>query len=291
MKRWVLAFVFSESDDPRFHQDVESVLASLKTSAGKSRRSQSAIEYTLDLESQDELPLRTQLKSLLAHRQIDFCLLPEEDRSDKGLVVFDMDSTLIRQEVIDELARVHGIGEKVSAITERAMRGELNFDQSLTERVSLLKGLKEHQLIDVYKRLGLSPGAEILVSTLKAKGFKTAIVSGGFKFFANNFKELLGMDHVFANELEFQDGILTGRVRGDIVNAQRKADLLLELAASYNLKPHNVIAVGDGANDIPMLKAAGLGVAYHAKARVRESVCHEINHGPLSTLLYYLGLT
>ena len=198
-------------------------------------------------------------------------------RRTRRLVAFDMDSTLIEAEVIDELAKRAGVGAEVAAITERAMRGELDFSESFRLRVALLAGLDEQVLEEVAAELRLSEGAEKLVSTLRRIGFRTAIISGGFSFFGRRLQQRLGIDYVFANELDIVDGKVSGRVTGEIVDGRRKAELLREIAAREGISLEQVIAVGDGANDLPMLSIAGLGIAFRAKPIVKESARHAIS--------------
>ena len=206
--------------------------------------------------------------------------------SEMGLVVTDMDSTLISIECIDEIADMLGIKTDVSAITEAAMRGELDFAASLTQRVALLKGLPESELQRVYdERLKLNPGAEELLRYLKQSSIKLALVSGGFTFFTNKLKQRLGLDYTLANTLEIEDGCLTGRVSGDIIGAQSKADLLLKLSAELGLERQQVIAMGDGANDLLMMNEAGLSVAYHAKPTVQKQTDIQLNHTGLNALV------
>jgi len=210
-------------------------------------------------------------------------------RRNRRLAVFDMDSTLIEAEVIDELAKAAGVGEKVAAITERAMRGELDFRASFKERLALLKGLPEDVLAGIGASLRLTEGAEVLFAELKRLGYKTAILSGGFSYFARQVQQKLGIDYVFANELEIVDGHLTGVAVEPIVDAQRKADLLRELTEREGLQLEQTLAVGDGANDLPMLALAGLGVAFRAKPLVRRSAKQAITTLGLDGVLYLLG--
>jgi phosphoserine phosphatase len=210
-------------------------------------------------------------------------------RRNRRLVCFDMDSTLIQTEVIDELAHRAGVGEKVSAITEAAMRGELDFKESFKQRIGLLKGLDESVLKDIAENLPITEGAEKLISTLKKYGYKTAILSGGFTYFGRFLQSKMGVDYVFANELEIEDGKLTGNYVGEIVDGQRKAELLKLLAFKEDIHLEQTIAVGDGANDLPMLNLAGLGIAFHAKPLVKASASHAISTIGLDGILYLLG--
>lgn len=212
-------------------------------------------------------------------------------RKSKRLVVMDMDSTLISIEVIDELARAHGVYDRVAAITERAMRGELDFQQSLRERVALLRGLDAGVLHELAGRLPLNDGAERLCATLRRLGFRLAVISGGFSDAAEALQRRLGLDHAFANRLGVAEGRLTGEVVGTIVDAERKAALLGELAASEGISLDQVIAVGDGANDLPMLRKAGLGVAFRAKPAVRAEADVAFSHSGLDAILYLIGLS
>lgn len=211
-------------------------------------------------------------------------------RRAKRLVVLDMDSTLIQIEVIDELARLAGVGEQVADITERAMNGELDFQQALRERVSLLQGLSADALEQVYRDLPFTPGAKNLIRILRKLGFRTAVISGGFDFFTDRLKTELGLDYAYANALEIADGKVTGQVAGAIVDGQRKAELLGEIAEREGITLSQVIAIGDGANDLPMLDRAGLGIAFNAKARVREQADYHINQGSLDSILHLLGI-
>ncbi len=212
-------------------------------------------------------------------------------RRNRRLVVFDMDSTLIQCEVIDELAKEAGVESAVSDITKKAMMGELDFNESLRTRLSYLKGLKVSVLEKIALRLPLTDGVERLMINLKKMGYKTAILSGGFTYFGNYLRDKLGFDYVFANQLEIKDGCLTGNVLGEIVNAQKKADYLKEIAQRENIMLEQSIAVGDGANDLPMLHTAGLGIAFHAKPLVRQNAKQSISKFGLDGILYLLGFS
>ncbi|MEN8406690.1 phosphoserine phosphatase SerB [Acinetobacter seifertii] len=230
---------------------------------------------------------------LLLSSELNIDVAVQEDnayRRNRRLVCFDMDSTLIEQEVIDELAIEAGVGAQVAEITERAMQGELDFQQSFRARVALLKGLDAAVLPKIAERLTITEGAERLISTLKALGYKTAILSGGFQYFAEYLQGKLGIDEVHANVLDVQDGIVTGEVKGVIVDGARKAELLRELANKLDISLEQAMAVGDGANDLPMLAIAGLGVAYRAKPLVRQNANQAISSVGLDGVLYLLGM-
>ncbi len=211
-------------------------------------------------------------------------------RRNRRLFAFDMDSTLIAGEVIDELAKLAGVGEQVSKITAAAMRGELDFQQSFRARVGLLRGLPVERAYSLIDSIPLVQGAERLISTLRRLGYKTAILSGGFNFFAQHLQSRLGIDYVFSNELDIVDGVVTGQVTSQIVDAQRKAELLRQIAATENISLGQVVAVGDGANDLPMLNIAGMGIAFHAKPVVRERAANSLSYLGLDSLLYLIGI-
>ena len=211
-------------------------------------------------------------------------------RRHRRLIAFDMDSTLIRTEVIDELARRAGVSQEVCRITERAMNGELDFKQSLISRVAQLEGLPRAELERVAREMPLTDGAQRLIRNLKILGYKVAIISGGFSFFGRHLQNRLGIDYVFANELEIENDQLTGRVCGEIVDGEKKAKLLQHLADKENISLEQVIAVGDGANDLPMLDLAGLGIAFRAKPMVREGAKQALSNVSLDCVLYFLGL-
>ena len=223
--------------------------------------------------------------------QIDYGFVPAgKTLADFGLVVMDMDSTLINIECIDEIADMQGIKPQVAEITEAAMRGEIDFAESLRRRVALLKNLDERALQRVYdERLKLNPGAELMLYELKKHGIKTLLVSGGFVFFTQRLKERLGFDFAHANELEIVDGKLTGEVQGKIVDAQGKADWLNRIRVELELKPEQVIAMGDGANDLKMMAEAGSSIAYHAKPVVRTQASYALNFVGLDGLVNLLG--
>lgn len=226
-------------------------------------------------------------------QELGFDISFQEDnlyRRNRRLVCFDMDSTLIETEVIDELAERAGVGEQVKAITESAMRGEIDFCESFRQRVALLKGLDESVMRDIAENLPIMEGASRALRILKKYGYKIAILSGGFTYFGNYLKQKFGIDYVYANELEVDDnGKLTGNYVGDIVDGQRKAELLRLIAKFENLDLQQVIAVGDGANDLPMLNCAGLGIAFHAKPKVKANAKQSISSIGLDGVLYMLG--
>ena len=235
---------------------------------------------------------RKKLMALATELTLDLAV--QEDgiyRRHRRLIAFDMDSTLIETEVIDELAKHKGVGSEVAKITHQAMSGELDFRESLIRRVALLEGLPETILSTVAAQLPLTEGVASLFKTLKLLGYKTAILSGGFDYFGHALQAQLGVDHVFANRLEIVDGFLTGRVLAPVVDAEAKARILRALAEKEGISMAQTIAVGDGANDLEMLGAAGLGIAYHAKDLVRERSRHAISTLGLDSILYLLGIS
>ncbi|QIA64085.1 phosphoserine phosphatase [Vibrio astriarenae] len=229
-------------------------------------------------------------KAILDELELEYATLHDvPDLSKPGLIVFDMDSTAIQIECIDEIAKLAGVGEEVSEVTERAMQGELDFEQSLRQRVSKLKGADESILESVRSTLPLMPDLTALINALKGFGWKTAIASGGFTYFSDHLKEMLELDYARSNQLEIVDGKLTGNVLGDVVSAQTKADIVHELAEQYDIEIHNTVAVGDGANDLVMMGEAGLGIAYHAKPKVEQEAQTAIRHIGLGGVLCILS--
>jgi phosphoserine phosphatase len=211
-------------------------------------------------------------------------------RKNRKLVVFDMDSTLIQAEVIVELAKLANVGEQVNKITESAMRGEIDFKESFKKRVALLKGIRQDQLDTISQTLPLTDGADLVAKTLKGLGYKLGILSGGFTFVGNYLKERLGFDYMYANVLDLRDGVVTGEVVEEIVDGEKKADLLRRIAQKENISLEQTIAVGDGANDLPMISIAGLGVAFNAKPIVRQKASNAISSVGLDGLLYLIGI-
>ena len=258
--------------------------------AGEGDRSKASVEFSCRGHVENIADLRSHLAELSSKLDVDIAF--QEDnmyRRNRRLVCFDMDSTLIEAEVIDELAKAAGVGEQVAAITEAAMAGELDFNESFKRRMALLKGLDESVLASIAEQLPVTEGAERLISTLNKLGYKTAILSGGFNYFGRYLQNKLGIDYVYANELEIVEGKVTGRVTGEVVNGERKAQLLRHLAEKENLNLEQVVAVGDGANDLPMLSIAGLGIAFRAKPLVKAEAKQSISQLGLDAILYLMG--
>lgn len=259
-----------------------------------SRQPLQCIEMTLTQNPSQSLrfeEIRPRLFAVALAHQFDLGIQEENlSRRAKRLVVMDMDSTLIQQEVIDEIAAEAGLKDQVAALTEKAMRGELDFEAALHERVALLKDLPVSALESVKARICLTPGVEHLVSTLKHLGYKLAVVSGGFTYFTDAIRKQLDLDYSFANTLEIQDGKLTGRLTGDIVDRAAKARILRTIAQAQGIPLEQTVAVGDGANDLDMLQAAGLGIAFNAKPAVQEQAGAFLSQPGLDTVLYLLGI-
>ena len=248
------------------------------------------IEFSLRGTPRDRDEMQSELMKLSSELEVDFSFQRDNMyRRMRRLICFDMDSTLIQTECIDELADKAGVGEQVRAITESAMRGEIDFKESFTQRVALLKGLNVSVMQEIAETMPITEGVERLMFVLKRYGYKIAILSGGFTFFGEYLQKKFGIDYVYANELEVENGKLTGRYLGDVVDGKRKAELLRLIAQVEKVDIAQTIAVGDGANDLPMLSLAGLGIAFHAKPKVKENARQAINTIGLDGVLYFLG--
>lgn len=248
------------------------------------------IEFSVRGTPKDHSAMQAELLKLASELEMDYSFQQDNMyRRMRRLICFDMDSTLIETEVIDELAIRAGVGDQVKEITERAMRGEIDFKESFTERVALLKGLDESVMREIAENLPITEGVDRLMFVLKKYGYKIAILSGGFTYFGNYLKNKYGIDYVYANELEIIDGKLTGRYLGEVVDGKRKAELLKLIAQVEKVDIAQTIAVGDGANDLPMLAEAGLGIAFHAKPKVVANAKQSINTIGLDGVLYFLG--
>ena len=295
-RRYVITAIGPTLGAPHLHA-IASALAAEGANIEKigrlSEHSLASVEiHALLPSNRDSEVLKRALLNVATSAGFDVSLQPESlYRRSKRLVVLDMDSTLIRIEVIDELARAHGVGPEVARITERAMQGEMDYDESLRQRVALLAGLDVKVLDQIAADLPLTEGAETLVRVLKRLGYKIAVISGGFSRAAEALKRRLGVDYAYSNNLEVVGGKLTGRVIGPIVNGQRKAELLETIAQAEGVLLDQVIAVGDGANDALMLERAGLGIAFHAKAKLRERADTSISGAGLDAILYLLGIS
>ena len=256
----------------------------------KKASTRACIEFSVRGTPNNRQSMQEELMKLSRDLDMDFSFqLDDMYRRMRRLICFDMDSTLIRTEVIDELAERAGVGQQVREITERAMRGEIDFIESFRERVALLKGLDESVMQEIAENLPITEGVERLMYVLKRYGYKIAILSGGFTYFGNYLKNKFGIDYVYANELEIVDGKLTGRYLGEVVDGRRKAELLRLIAQVENVDIRQTIAVGDGANDLPMISLAGLGIAFHAKPKVVANAQQSINTTGLDGVLYFLG--
>ncbi len=254
------------------------------------RTPKASVEFSVRGTPRDKEAMQAAFMKLSAEQEIDVSF--QEDsmyRRMRRLICFDMDSTLIETEVIDELAIRAGVGDQVKAITESAMRGEIDFSESFRQRCALLKGLDVSVMQEIAENLPITDGVDRLMRILKKVGFKVAILSGGFTYFGNYLKQKYNIDYVYANDLEVVDGKLTGRYLGDIVDGKRKAELLRLIAQVENVDIRQTVAVGDGANDLPMISIAGLGIAFHAKPKVKETAKQSISTIGLDGILYFLG--
>jgi len=254
------------------------------------RTPKASVEFSVRGTPKDKEQMKAEFMKLSAEQEIDISFQEESMyRRMRRLICFDMDSTLIQTEVIDELAIRAGVGDQVKAITESAMRGEIDFCESFRQRCALLKGLDVSVMREIAENLPITEGVDRLMRILKKVGFKIAILSGGFTYFGNHLKQKYGIDYVYANELEVEDGKLTGRHVGDIVDGKRKAELLRLIAQVENVDIRQTVAVGDGANDLPMINIAGLGIAFHAKPKVKATAEQSISTIGLDGILYFLG--
>lgn len=296
-KNFILSAVSTETLRPEFIRDVAKTFADNNiniqridnVNGGTSFRS---LEITTRVsDSVNHAQVKEVILKLSNTHKVDMAFLEEGVyRRSKRLIVFDMDSTLIQAEVIDELAKANGVGNAISEITEKAMNGEIDFTESLHQRVAQLKGLKEEKMQEILQNLPLTPGVEKFVKTVKNFGYKVAVISGGFLYFANSLKDKLGLDYAFANDLEIVNGELTGNLKGTIIDANQKATILELISQQEKITLEQVVAIGDGANDLPMLSRAGLGIAFHAKEIVKKRANNHMSFGPMTTILYFLGI-
>jgi phosphoserine phosphatase len=295
-EKFILNCVTSSQVQAAFVHDIATTLAAHNINISRidnvRPNSFSALEITTTAESSlDESLVRKELLSISNRHQVDVAFLKDNVfRRSKRLIVFDMDSTLIQTEVIDEMADAMGVGEEVRKITHQAMNGEIDFDESLRKRVSKLEGLTVEQMQNILEKLPFTHGVEEFIATVKGLGYKVAVISGGFSFFADSLKEKLGLDYAFANDLVIKEGKLTGEVEGTIINADQKALLVKMIAQQEKISLEQVVAIGDGANDLPMLATAGLGIAFHAKDKVKKEAANHMSHGPMTSILYFLGI-
>jgi len=295
-EKFILNCVTTEKISSSFIKDISQTLADNNVNIQRIDNVRPSTFKALEIttvvpKSLNDKKLKKELLTVSNSHSVDVAFLKDNVfRRSKRLIVFDMDSTLIQTEVIDEMADVMGVGEEVRAITHRAMNGELDFDQSLIERVSKLKGLTVVQMQEILESLPFTHGAQDFIKTVKNLGYKVALISGGFSFFADALKTKLDLDYAFANDLVIKDGALTGEVEGTIINANQKALLLKVIAQQEKISLEQVVAIGDGANDLPMLATAGLGIAFHAKDKVRKEAQNHMSHGPMTSILYFLGI-
>lgn len=286
-----ISHVAQIASDHRMNIDAVTRLSGRFSLLRQNPHRRACVEFSIRGRATDPEGLRHDLLAITREDEVDVAFQADDlYRRNRRLIVFDMDSTLIQCEVMDELADVAGVGDEVARITEAAMRGEIPFNESFERRLATLSGLDASVLPEIAARLPITEGAERLIGNLKRLGYKIGILSGGFAYFAEQLKARFDLDCVSANELDIVDGRLTGKVRGEIVNGEKKAALLRNMAAELGIDMRQTIAVGDGANDLPMLSIAGLGVAFHAKPVVRESARHSISTLGLDSILYLLGV-
>ena len=295
-EKFILNCVSPKEVPTQFVHDVSSLLANHNININRIDNV-TPVEFK-SLEMSMSLPpninlqeLKKDLLKIGGSHRVDVAFLKDNIfRRNKRLIVFDMDSTLIQTEVIDEMAKAAGVEKEVKEITELAMNGKVDFDESLLKRVQKLKGLEVSKLQEILESLPFNQGVEEFVGTVKSLGYKLALISGGFSFFADALKEKLGLDYAFANNLEIHNQRLTGRLKGTIVNPEQKALLVNLLAQQEAISLEQVVAIGDGANDIPMLSTAGLGIAFHAKEIVKREAENHMSYGPMTSILYFLGI-
>ena len=270
--------------------DIKRLTGRIPLKEGNQASRKASVEFSLRGTPRDKAKLQRDLMGISSSLAFDISFQEESMyRRTRRLICFDMDSTLITTEVIDELADRAGVGEQVRAITEAAMRGEIDFQESFTQRIALLKGLDESVMLEIAESLPITEGVDRVIKILKTVGFKIAILSGGFTYFGNYLKNKYQLDYMYANELEIVDGKLTGKHIGDIVDGKRKAELMKLIAQVERIDLRQTVAVGDGANDLPMITLAGLGIAFHAKPKVKESAQQSISTTGLDGILYFLG--
>ncbi|MCY4643776.1 MAG: phosphoserine phosphatase SerB [Bacteriovoracales bacterium] len=295
--KFILSCVNKQSIAPLFLFDVSKMLADFGVNILRIDKMNSEDHFksvdmvTVASSDTDLVKMKSGLLQVAQTHQTDMAFFKENvSHHSKRLIVFDMDSTLIQAEVIDEMAKIYGVEKEVSQITEEAMNGRLDFTESLFRRVSILKGLEQGKMQDLVHRLPITAGAREFIDTVKKLGYKLALISGGFDFFAESLKEQLGLDYAFANKLETKNGRLTGKLLGPIICAEKKATLLEQIAEKEKINLDQVVAIGDGANDLPMLSKAGLGIAFNAKESVKERADGHMSFGPMDTILHFLGI-